>query len=608
MRRNPAYFVFLGLALGAAYGCNALIGLDPAETTGDGCIPGDSRECFEGPEGAKDVGICRAGLQVCENDGAWGQCLGQVVPSEEDCATALDEDCDGKAADDAEAGCACLPLELELCYMGPPAKAGVGACAQGTRACDTSGKSLGECLGSVLPSIQRCFLPATDDDCDGIAGCTGEPLASANFGSTVDISDVGADIAVGPSGEILVTGRFTGGILDFGAGEMVGKNAYGAFVAKLDASLKGVWSKSMLPEIEPQEAAGTAVAVDLNGAVVVGGRFSKTIDFGVGLESDTVPGDNGFLAKYGPGGVFIWRSVLDGAGPLALRGIAVAADGSTTFAGGFTTSLRDEAGHKLQSTGNAKNAFVGKVDALGKSVFLRGFGDGAEQSAASVVVGADGSIFVAGEFAGSADFGLGTLTSAGGADVFVLKLDAMGNPLASKRFGGVEDERATALALDPLGNLILVGEMGPSGASLDFGSGPVVATSARDGFVASLSPSFGAIYAKLLPKFFPEDVAVDALGNAVLVGTARDATDLGGGPLVSFPLEDIIVLKLDAKGNHVHSAMYGSAASDKGSGVALGQFGEIFATGSIGQSMNFGVGAQLDVGAADDIFVAKFAP
>ncbi len=52
---------------------------------------------------------------------------------------------------------------------------------------------------------------------------------------------------------------------------------------------------------------------------------------------------------------------------------------------------------------------------------------------------ASGNYYVAGEFEGTVDFGAGPLTSAGGSDIFFLKLDPSGSVIWSKRFGAARD-------------------------------------------------------------------------------------------------------------------------------------------------------------------------
>ncbi len=110
-----------------------------------------TRACFDGAEDLRNQGLCRDGIQRCDN-GRFGACEGQVVPADETCDT-RDEDCDGAADDEV----------LADCYSFPPETRGVGVCAAGRRLCADG--VFGECEGEVGPSPEQCNN--RDDDCDG---------------------------------------------------------------------------------------------------------------------------------------------------------------------------------------------------------------------------------------------------------------------------------------------------------------------------------------------------------------------------------------------------------------------------------------------------------
>ncbi|MFO0567107.1 MAG: MopE-related protein, partial [Polyangiaceae bacterium] len=64
------------------------------------CTPGAVQNCYTGPTGTENKGVCKAGTQTCDASGLqWGPCLNQVVPSAEICANGIDEDCTGTADD-----------------------------------------------------------------------------------------------------------------------------------------------------------------------------------------------------------------------------------------------------------------------------------------------------------------------------------------------------------------------------------------------------------------------------------------------------------------------------------------------------------------------------
>ena len=73
---------------------------DNGDTTQQGvyvnCTPGERTECYEGPSGTADVGLCKKGYKECVEDGTdWSECREQVLPRAEICGDGIDQDCDG---------------------------------------------------------------------------------------------------------------------------------------------------------------------------------------------------------------------------------------------------------------------------------------------------------------------------------------------------------------------------------------------------------------------------------------------------------------------------------------------------------------------------------
>lgn len=125
------------------------------------CRDGDQNVCYTGPPWTRGKGLCKNGLQFCQN-GEWGPCEGDVVPLAKDvCADGLDNNCDGQV----DEGCPkeCQMGQTQACYGGPPGTLNVGACRAGVKFCNNGLWS--DCGGSVVPQPETC--DNVDNNCDG---------------------------------------------------------------------------------------------------------------------------------------------------------------------------------------------------------------------------------------------------------------------------------------------------------------------------------------------------------------------------------------------------------------------------------------------------------
>ena len=131
------------------------------------CMGTATQSCFPGNVATRNIGACQDGVQACKGT-LWGPCAGAVVPKTDTC-NGLDDDCNGIVDD----GCSCDAGVTQPCYTGAVSTRGIGACKDGTQACD--GGALGACQGSVTPATETCN--GIDDDCNGIVddGCPCQP-------------------------------------------------------------------------------------------------------------------------------------------------------------------------------------------------------------------------------------------------------------------------------------------------------------------------------------------------------------------------------------------------------------------------------------------------
>jgi hypothetical protein len=136
-------------------------------------------------------------------------------------------------------------------------------------------------------------------------------------------------------------------------------------------------------------------------------------------------------------------------------------------------------------------ALVSPLLAGGDFVWAKGLGGTGNDYGASITVDSSGNVYAIGKYVGTVDFdpGAGTfnLTSAGGGDIFVTKLDSSGNFVWARSMGGTGNEAGNSLALDSNSNVYLTGKFVGT-ADFDPGAGTfnLISTGSDDIFVSKL--------------------------------------------------------------------------------------------------------------------------
>lgn len=366
----------------------------------------------------------------------------------------------------------------------------------------------------------------------------GTNLWSKRFGG--GSVDAGFAIAVDRGDNVLIAAGVRGGI-DFGGGLLTGLGGQDAAVAKFDANGTHLWSKCMGGS--GNDLAST-ITTDSSGNVLVAGEFAGTASFG-GAALTSIGSSDLFMARYDANGTHIWSKRLGGTASeysLAMT-LNVDSRGNLLLAGGFFDTI-DLGGAVLTSAGSY-DVFTAKYDAAGAHLWSNRFGGSGDETVIGAAVDGSGGLQVAGYFSGTTDLGGGVLTSAGGTDMFVARYNAAGAHLWSKRLGGVNSETLRAVAVDSRGNLLVAGDF--SGTA-DFGGGTLTSAGGNDLVVAKYDASGAYLWSRSFGGSdngdSPEVLAVDGSGNVLVSGSFFGTVDFGGGLLSSSGGYDHFLLKL----------------------------------------------------------------
>lgn len=370
-----------------------------------------------------------------------------------------------------------------------------------------------------------------------------------------------------------------------------------------------------------------AIAVDVSGNTYIAGEFQGTADFdpGAGTFTMTSLGSTDvFIVKLDQNGNFVWAKAIAGTGAEYGKDIAVDAANNVYITGNFQGTPDFDPGaatYSLTSFGST-DAYVIKLDGSGNFIWAEQLGGNGADDGTGIALDATANVYVTGSFYSTADFDPSastyTLVSAGGPDVFVIKLSTNGVFVWADAVGGLSNEYGYSIDVDNTNNVIATGrftgtaDFDPSASTFNLTS-----SGTFDIFILKLNNSGGFTWAKNMGGSSaageePYQVKTDNFGNIISVGYYNGTADFDPGAgvfnLISNGLMDVYISKIDALGNFVWAKSIGAASNDMGLCVSLDPLGNIYSGGYFTGTVDFDPGTNVfnltSIGGVDN-FVLK---
>ncbi|MEQ8908604.1 MAG: SBBP repeat-containing protein [Vicingaceae bacterium] len=440
-------------------------------------------------------------------------------------------------------------------------------------------------------------------------------------------NDVGNSIAVDTFGNVYTTGSFKDTV-DFDPGPgttnlISAGSGYGVFVQKMDPSGHFLWAKAF----GGNGYGGNSIVIDAVGNIYTTGYFAGTVDFDPRAGIANLVSNGGFdifVQKMDASGNFLWAKSFGGYKRVEGYSIAVDASGNVYTTGLFSDTADFDPGAGIYNLGSngLYDIFVQKMDPSGNFLWAKAFGSPFRAQGNSIATDASGNVYTTGNFFGTVDFdpgaGIANLTAVGGRDIFVQKMDASGNFLWAKAFGGSGVDYGVSITVDASGNVYTTGRF-ESTVDFDPGAGiaNLISAGSSDIFVQKLDATGNLLWAKSFGGFafdVGNSIAVDASGNVYTAGSFQLTVDFDPGPgianLISAGVSDIFIQKMDASGNFLWAKAFGGYGYDGGTSLAVDALGHVYTTGYFGNTVDFDPGAgtaNLSSAGTYDVFVHKMS-
>lgn len=368
-------------------------------------------------------------------------------------------------------------------------------------------------------------------------GTTGTHIWSVRLGGLGD--EQAFDVTVNPvNNRVYLTGFYKSATMLVGATALVNAGDKDAFLIALSATGTPQWAKSFG---STSRDTGEALAINASGELYVTGHYRGTVNFGGGALASAGELD-AFLAKFdGTNGNHIWSKRLGGASDDYGNDIALNAAGQPTIIGTSRSGSLDLGGGNLPGLGNT-DIILGQFNAAdGAHVWSKRLGGSDIDSGDAIAFDTSGNIIIGGYFYGTAAFGGSNQVSLGFSDAFIAKLDGTGNHLFSRRYGSTGADAVENIATDS-GNVYTTGYFQDT---VNFGGGTVSAAGGTDVFTLKLNSSLNYVEVQRYGAGgldFGRAIATTSSG-VFWTGSFIGSMDFGAGPLSGAGADEVFLFK-----------------------------------------------------------------
>lgn len=352
----------------------------------------------------------------------------------------------------------------------------------------------GDSNGSItFEGVEACFAPITVV-LDSMPPMVFNTLKNDGYDYINHGTGTGGDVALGVSsgstsiGDVYITTGWFNDSISFDTITVYGNggSSESAFIACFDAATNDVlWVDAATSGSGTYNRAYNSAIIGDKAYVV--GYFEGTANFNSATIVST-GSYQGFIAKYDiTTGLIDTIIQLGNSGYEECSNIRAGADNRLYVTGDYTVSI-NLAGNTFTANGSY-DAFVTCFDSSLTVNYWAAAGGGAGVDVASDIVpftdnGVTECAYIVGYIGGNAAFGSNSLTTAGGQDFFVAKVDTLGNWTWAKRGGGTSTDEAFSIDINTTGDRLYMS--GNWRNTMSFGGQNFTSNGNADGFIAYL--------------------------------------------------------------------------------------------------------------------------
>ena len=275
-------------------------------------------------------------------------------------------------------------------------------------------------------------------------------------------ADIGNDVKVDNFGNVYVTGVFQDSLMLNDEVILTSVSRPTGFIITLNTD--GDFVRGM--KLGSTETVNLkTLTLDNTGNITVSGEFEGILDADPSGETFNLESNGStdiFYARYNASGAMVWAYSIGGTGPEQVNKHVVDNQGNIYLVGELRNRVNFFTGQGdfFVDPAGMSDCFVLKLTPNGHTIWVKGFGGAGMDTGYDINIDPMGDIIVAGRFSNTVDFNhgdaAGIVTSKGGFDAFVLKLDNDGDFIWVTPIGGSMSDLAKTITTN-FNGIIFVG-------------------------------------------------------------------------------------------------------------------------------------------------------
>jgi hypothetical protein len=273
-----------------------------------------------------------------------------------------------------------------------------------------------------------------------------------------------------------------------------------------------------------------------------------------------------------------------------------------SYVTGFFQDTATFGSHSLTSNGNT-DIFVAKIDDNGVCLWATKAGGSSFDEGHALTIDSSGNCYITGFFRGTATFGSCSLTGSNNSEMFIAKMDSEGSWLWASQAGGNIFSSGEAIDSDEFENIYITGQFV---STVSFGSHPLTSNGGGDIFVTKMDSDGNWLWASQAGgshKDVGYGITIDNGNNCYIAGSFRNTASFNSYSLTSSGLDDIFIAKMDSNGNWLWALRAGGSDVDEAKSISVDSSANSYITGWFYGVATFG--SQTFNGSGRDVFSAK---